>query len=289
MGLISSSGINIGLISAEKFMAIIRIAMLLLVGIPFVYVLSKYVRAFFTKRLADQPGMIAGKIVYYSGIFIIFFSTLNELGFNLNTLLGAAGIIGIAVGFASQTSVSNVISGIFLMLERPFVINDVIALDDISGQVMSIDMLSVKLKTEDNRYIRIPNENIIKTKLTNITRFPTRRVDIRFCIAFKEDISQVRTLLIGIAARNEYCLRDPEPQVILTGIGPSSVDMIFAMWATQQNYQTLKNMVVEEMNKQFGEKGIETPLYRVSLYQGKGQDSHSVQIVGRELAQKNEN
>ena len=76
------------------------------------------------------------------------------------------------------------------MLERPFVINDVIALDDISGQVMSIDMLSVKLKTEDNRYIRIPNENIIKTKLTNVTRFPTRRVDIRFCIAFKEDISQ---------------------------------------------------------------------------------------------------
>ena len=113
MGLISSLGINVGLISTEKFMAIIRIAMLLLVGIPFVYVLSKYVRAFFTKRLADQPGMIAGKIVYYSGIFIIFFSTLNELGFNLNTLLGAAGIIGIAVGFASQTSVSNVISGIF--------------------------------------------------------------------------------------------------------------------------------------------------------------------------------
>lgn len=289
MGLISSLGVNVGLISAEKFMAIIRIAMLLLVGIPFVYVLSKYVKAFFTKRLADQPGMIAGKIVYYSGIFIIFFSTLNELGFNLNTLLGAAGIIGIAVGFASQTSVSNVISGIFLMLERPFVINDVIALDDISGQVMSIDMLSVKLKTEDNRYIRIPNENIIKTKLTNVTRFPTRRVDIRFGIAFKEDISQVRTLLMAIAARNEYCLRDPEPQLILAGIGPSTVDMIFAMWATQQNYQTLKNMVVEEMNKQFGEEGIETPLYRVSLYQGKGQDSYSMQIVGQELGHKNEN
>ena len=94
---------------------------------------------------------------------------------------------------------------------------------------------------------------------------------------------------MGIAARNEYCLRDPEPQLILAGIGPSSVDMIFAMWVTQQNYQTLKNMVVEEMNKQFGEEGIETPLYRVSLYQGKGQDSYSMQIVGQELGSKNEN
>jgi len=280
MGIVSSLSSYSGLLASEKFIVMIRIALLLAVGIPLVYIVSKYVRAFFTKRLAEQPGMIAGKIVYYSGIFIIFFSALNELGFNLNTLLGAAGIVGIAVGFASQTSVSNIISGIFLMLERPFVIHDVIALEDISGQVLSIDMLSVKLKTEDNRYIRIPNENIIKTKLTNITRFPTRRLDIRLQVAPREDIGRVRTLLLTIAAENAYCLKQPEPQLILAGIGPSSVDMMLTMWVNQSDYQTLKNMAVEEINRRFREEGIDTPWHRIALHQDKGQNSLDLHGAG---------
>jgi len=256
MEFLSSLVIKSNYLSPEKMIHLARIAILLLIGVPFVFFISRFVKRLIVNRLALQPGVIAGKIVYYTGVFIIFFSVLNELGFNLNTLLGAAGIVGIAVGFASQTSVSNIISGIFLMLERPFVINDTITIDDITGQVISIDMLSAKLKTEDNRYIRIPNEHIIKTKLTNVTRYPIRRVDIRLSLYARENVNRVRLLLIEAAGECEHCLAEPAPQFIMSGFGHATVDIVFAVWAKQEDWQNLKNTLMEKITTRFSGEGI---------------------------------
>jgi small-conductance mechanosensitive channel len=253
---LSVFGIKIDYLSPEKMISLVRIAVLLVIGLPFVFFLSKFVKRVIAKRLSLQPSVIAGKIVYYAGVFIIFFSTLNELGFNLNTLLGAAGIVGIAVGFASQTSVSNIISGVFLMLERPFVINDTITIDDITGKVIAIDLLSAKLKTDDNRYIRIPNEHIIKTKLTNVTRYDIRRVDIRMSLPVRENIGRMRLLLVEAAGECEHCLSEPAPQVIMSGFGNTTVDIIFAVWTRQEEWQNLKNNLIEKIARRFSEEGI---------------------------------
>ena len=79
--------------------------------------------------------------------------------------------------FASQTSVSNIISGIFLISEQPFQVGDLIKVGETKGVVLSIDLLSIKLRTFDNQLVRIPNENLIKNELSNITRFPIRIVE----------------------------------------------------------------------------------------------------------------
>lgn len=256
MDLLSFFAIKADYLAPERMMSLMRIGALLFIGLPFVFFLSRFIKRLIAKRLSPEPGVIAGKIVYYAGIFIIFFSTLNELGFNLNTLLGAAGIIGIAVGFASQTSVSNIISGVFIMLERPFVINDTITIDDITGQVISIDMLSAKLKTDDNRYIRIPNEHIIKTKLTNVTRYSIRRVDIRISLSPRDSIERVRLLLIEAAGDCGQCLPEPAPQFIMSGFGHATVDVVFAVWAKQEEWQSLKNALMEKIARRFREEGI---------------------------------
>ncbi len=266
-------------LSTGKMLSFLRVAALFLVGLPAVYLLSKWTRKAVSSRLAPQPGMVIAKVIYYSGIFIIFFTALNELGFKLNTLLGAAGIVGIAVGFASQTSVSNIISGIFIMMERPFIINDYITVDNVTGQVLSIDMLSIKLRTEDNRFVRIPNETIIKNRLTNITRFPIRRLDIRLGIAYKEDISHVRQVLMDIAGDNPLCLQEPAPEVVLSGFGPSSIDFLFMVWATKENLQNLQNTIYENIKKQFDEENIEIPFPHISLYAGKASEPFSVRLV----------
>ena len=272
-------GLDMGQIFVmEKLGSLVRLAVLLLIGIPALYFLSKWVRKYAIKKLTAQQAMIFSKLVWYLGFTIIAISILNEFGFKLSHLLGAAGIITIAIGFASQTSMSNVISGLFLIAEKPFEVNDVISVGGATGVVLSIDILSIKLRTFDNRYIRIPNETIIKSEVTNITRFPIRRVDLNLGVAYKEDIGKVRSILLDIAQKHPLVLNEPEPLVIFNGFGNSSIDFLFGVWAVKSDWLAVKNNIAEEVKKRFDEEGIEIPFPHLSLYSGSVTDPIPVRI-----------
>ena len=265
--------------SADRIAAFVRFSILLFVGLPLVYALSKWANRYATKRISAQQGMIFGKMVKYIGLVIILFSALNEFGFQLTHLFAAAGIAGIAIGFASQTSVSNIISGLFLIAEQPFVVNDVITVSGVTGQVLSIDFLSIKLRTFDNKFVRIPNETIVKSEVTNITHFPIRRVEINVGVAYKEDIGRVRQILLDLAHENPLCLMEPEPIVIIQGFGNSSIDIFFGAWAVKEDFLALKNSITEDIRKRFDAEGIEIPFPHVSLYTGAASQPFPVQVV----------
>lgn len=263
----------------QTLVSLIRFCILLFLGLPIFYFISKWVRKYATEKFSAQQGMIFSKLVLYTGVVIIIFSVLGELGFKLSHLLGAAGIIGIAVGFASQTSVSNIISGLFLIAEKPFEVNDIITVQNITGVVLSIDILSVKLRTFDNKYIRIPNETIIKSDVTNVTHFPIRRVDLSVGVAYKEDISRVRKVLLDVAKKNPLCLNEPEPLVIFSGFGNSSLDLLLLVWAVKTDWLKLKNSITEEIKKRFDEEEIEIPFPHLSLYRGSVTQPIPINIV----------
>jgi small-conductance mechanosensitive channel len=260
--------------------ALLRATFLLAAGLPFVYALARGLRRWVTRNSTPQRGLIIDKLIFYPGVIIILVSTLAELGFRLGPLLGAAGVLGIAIGFASQTSVSNVISGFFLMAEQPFVVDDVIQVGTTTGRVLSIDMMSVKLRTLDNRFVRIPNEAIVKSEVTNVTRFPIRRLDIRVGVAYKEDLRKVREALLEVAAHNPLALREPEPLLIFQGYGDSSIDFLFAVWTTRENYLQLVNTLPEDVKNCFDERGIEIPFPHRTLYVSPGSAAVPVRLVG---------
>lgn len=266
----------------QKLESLIRLAILLFIGLPALFLLSKWIRKYVSKKLSAQQGMIFSKMVLYLGVFIIVFSILNEFGFKLTHLIGAAGIITLAIGIASQTSVSNIISGLFLIAEKPFEVNDVITVGGTTGVVLSIDILSIKLRSFDNRYIRIPNETIIKSEVTNITRFPIRRVDLNVGVAYKEDIGKVRSILLDIAMKHPLVLNEPEPLVIFSGFGNSSIDFLFGVWAVKADWLAVKNNIAEEVKKRFDEEGIEIPFPHLSLYSGSVTDPIPIRIEGNE-------
>lgn len=255
-------------LTKENILAMIRFVVLIIAGIPLVYILSKWVKTYSAKKFSSQQAMIFEKIILYFGVTIIFISILNEFGFKLSHLLGAAGIIGIAVGFASQTSVSNIISGLFLIGEKPFEVDDVITVGTTTGVVLSIDVLSVKLRTFDNKMVRIPNETLTKTEVTNITRFPIRRVDLNLGVAYKEDIGKVREILLDIAINNPHCLMEPAPVIIFKGFGNSSIDLFFGVWAAKEEWLKVNNTIMEDIKNRFDAEGIEIPFPHVSLYSG---------------------
>ena len=247
---------------------LIRAALLVFAGIPTVWAFASWIRRYVTKRYNAQRGLIIGKLVLWPLVLIIAVSVLKELGFSLAPLLGAAGILGVALGFASQTSVSNIISGFFLLGEEPFQVGDVIQVGDVTGAVLTIDMLSVKIRTFDNKMVRIPNESLVKSQFTNITRFPIRRVDVPVGVAYREDMGRVRQILMEVANDNPHVLMEPEPMVIFTGYADSSINFNFAVWARRESWLAVKNSIAEDVKRRFDEEGIEIPFPHVSLYAG---------------------
>lgn len=215
-----------------------------------------------------QTEMLVKKSIVYIGGVLLFFFLLNELGFQVSVLLGALGIFGVAIGFASQTSVSNIISGIFVITERPFEIGDVVQVGSTIGVVLSIDLLSAKLRTFDNRFVRIPNETIIKTEMTNITRFPIRRLDLDIGVAYKENIRRVIEVLRDVAAKNKYCLEEPAPVIFTNKFGDSSINIRYALWFEKSDIINLIGSIMLDIKERFDAEDIEIPFPHVTLYTG---------------------
>ena len=268
-----------GVLDSVRLAPALRALVMLVLGPPLVFLASKWTRRWMSSRLNLQAGLVAGKLVFYAGVLTIAVSVLRELGFSLAPLLGAAGVLGIALGFASQTSVSNVISGLFLIAERPFVVDDLIEVGGVTGRVLSIDTLSVRLRTFDNRMVRIPNETLVKSQVVNITHFPIRRVDVRVGVAYKEDAARVREVLLEVAEQNPMSLMEPEPVVIFDGFGDSSINFLFGVWTTQENFLALKNGIQEQVKARFDAEGIEIPFPHRTLYTGSETEPFPVRVV----------
>lgn len=267
------------LMSPDMWALGLKIGTIILIGLPVLFLLRGWARTFFGKRYAPHYGMLAGKVIFYSGIVLMVITIMSQLGLSLAPLLGAAGILGIALGFASQTSVSNIISGLFLIAEQPFKVDDIITVGSTTGIVLSIDVLSVKIRTFDNQFVRIPNETLIKSEVINATRFPIRRFNARVSVAYKEDISKVRKVLLDVAEKNEYALSEPEPLIIFDAFGSSSIDLLFLVWAPVKEWIKLKNTLQEEIKVRFDREGIEIPFPHVSLYAGSASKPLQVEFV----------
>jgi small-conductance mechanosensitive channel len=247
---------------------LIQALVLFVVGYFIAQAISSAVVRIAESKMTTHGQFLLKRTMFYTLLVLFALSALKHIGIDLTILLGAAGIFTVAIGFASQTSASNLISGLFLMIERPFSIGDVIKVNDILGEVISIDLLSVKLRTFDNLFVRIPNESMIKSAVTTMTKFPIRRADLKLGIAYKEDIEKVRDVLLKIAEKNVICLEEPAPLFILTGFGSSSVDIQFSVWSKRENFLALKNEMYQNIKKTFDEQGIEIPFPHVSLCSG---------------------
>jgi len=256
------------LLKASHLYALIQAILLFVIGFIVARLVSAAIVNAVKHKMTAHGQLFLKRTIFYGILILVSISALDNIGIDLSILLGAAGIFTVALGFASQTSASNLISGLFLMIERPFSITDVIRVNDITGEVISIDLLSVKLRTFDNLFVRIPNESMIKSAVTTLTKYPIRRADLKIGIAYKEDIEQVRKILMDIAAKNLICLEEPAPIFILTGFGSSSVDIQFSVWTRRENFLTMKNAMYMEIKKTFDQQGIEIPYPHVSLYAG---------------------
>ena len=261
---------------------------LLLLGLLLASLAGRSAGSLLADRASRHQSAMIRRLVFYLVFLLFAMAALREAGFSLDVVLGAAGILTVAVGFASQTSASNMISGLFLLMEKPFQIGDFIEVDATIGEVVGIGLLSVKLRTPDNLYVRIPNETLIKTRVVNRSRFPIRRIDLVIGIAYAEDVERVRDLLLGLAETNPHCLEEPRPFVLVTGFGPSSVDLQFSFWVAREDFLEGKGGMMIAIKKALDGAGIEIPFPHTSVYAGSHSEPFRIQLVGSEQQQEKE-
>jgi len=216
-------------------------------------------------RVSPQKAFVVRKAVKLSGLAMAALSLFGSMGVNTSALLGAAGVIGIAVGFAAQTTVSSFISGFFLLSEKPFQVGDVIRADGLLGEVLSVDTLSVKIRTYDNLYARIPNETLFRSSLVNLSRFPVRRLDVLFNAPFEEDLERLRGLLMEIAAENPYALDNPPPNFRVDQIDPQGPLVNFNVWFEKSQLLEIRTSMYMAVLRRFAEERIAIPRQRLEV------------------------
>jgi small-conductance mechanosensitive channel len=246
-------------ITPEKISLIIRVILILVIGIPLIRLIRSIAKRIVKDRLSPQSEQLVVRSVYYVAILILLITLLNEFGFRLSAILGAAGIFGVAIGFASQTSFSNIISGIFLISEKPFQVGDVVQVSSNIGTIESIDLLSIKLKTPDNRYIRVPNETMIKTEVINITRYPIRRLDIYVSVSYNDNLEKVKTVFMDIIANEPLALKEPAPLFSIEKFDESGIKILYGVWVNKEDYLALKNSLMINLKDKFEHEHITIP------------------------------
>lgn len=242
--------------SMETANLAIRVVLALIVGFAALGIVVAIIKRAAGKRLDTKTGALIVKAIQYVGSAIIIINAFEVAKIDLSALLGAAGIAGIAIGFAAQTSVSNFISGLFLMSEKTFAIGDIVTVESTTGVIYSINALSVKIRTFDNQLVRIPNETLIKTKVTNISAFPVRRLNIAVSVVHGTDIEKAREALRRAADGCPAVLKSPEPFFMVSGINKDGIDLFFGAWFALDDQTAANNGMYEGITRQFAESGI---------------------------------
>ncbi|MCD6524528.1 MAG: mechanosensitive ion channel family protein [Thermococcus sp.] len=204
---------------------------------------------------------IKAKLFYYAIVTLAFFIALNIAGLTgkLTTLLAAAGITGIVLGFSAQTVVSNFISGIFMYFDKPLEIGDPVEVAGYSGIVHDIRILSTRIRTWDGLLVRIPNEKLFNSEIKNLQKYPARRVDIVVGIAYKEDAEKAIEVIKKTLDEMPYVLAEPEPTVFVDNLGDNSVNIAIRAWAPSEKWFDVRTQIVQRVKGALDEAGIEIP------------------------------
>lgn len=205
------------------------------------------------------------RIAFYGLAMLVTLAALDRGGIDMSVFFGAAGILTVAFGFAAQTSMSNLISGIFLIGERSFGVGDWITVGTTTGEVLSIDLLSAKLRTPENLFVRVPNETLIKADIINLSRFPIRRVEIDFRVEYETDLAALAKLLEGIVQELPECLLEPKTHFFVQDFTDAAVWVKFRFWTRREVFLEARASVQALAQERLAQAGIRQPTQRLRM------------------------
>jgi small-conductance mechanosensitive channel len=246
------------------------IALIVIVGgILVAKVLSLSLKRVSTPLMSGNYSKLLQRIVYYTVIIIAIMMALSYLGVDFTGALLAGGIVGIVVGFATQSVVSNLVSGIFLQLDKPISIGDPISIidSDLAGVILEINVFSTTICTFDGVNLRIPNEKMFTSKIYNFAKHTARRANITVGIAYQEDMAHAIEIIKKTLEENSLVLVEPAPLIYVDVLGDSSVNLSVRAWTASSVWFPLRTQLVQQIKKALDDAGIEIPFPQRVVWQ----------------------
>lgn len=247
---------------SERGTTVITAILVLFFGLIVVRLLRSAITRILARNMSVEHAAVVSRLAYSLMVAVVVLVSIKQLGVDLSVLLGAAGILTVALGFASQTSASNLISGIFLLGERPFVVGDIIKVGTTFGEVVSVDLLSVKLRTFDNLFVRVPNETLLKTEITTLTKYPIRRIDYVMSFDAETELEAVKEALIQVADSHPNCLDEPEPTLFFDRFENGLQHVKFVVWVQRELFIEVKNELPDRIRQAFARSDLHLALPR---------------------------
>lgn len=181
-------------------------------------------------------------------LVLAIISALGEVGINTGSLIASLGVAGLTLGFAAKDTLSNVISGVFIFWDRPFVLGDLIEIDGKYGRVDSITLRSTRVITPDGKMLAIPNSTIVNTTVASYTNFPNLRLDIDVTIGVEEDLERARQLFVDLIAQDDQgrYLDSIPPRMVVTALNDYNVQVQYRVWLKNEKDHILERTSLRE-------------------------------------------
>ena len=246
-----------------------------IVGAIVILILGRLLTTFLTnlvERLMQKSGAertltgFVRNLTRISLLIIVVIAALGALGVETTALIAVIGAAGLAVGFALQSSLSNIASGIMLVVFRPFKVGNHIQAGGTSGIVEEIHIFSTILRTFDNRKVIVPNSRITGDTITNYSAKETRRIDLEFSVGYNDDLKLARDILERIVKDDERILKDPAPGIGILELGESSVNFFVRPWVRAADYGSVKCDLLERVKLTFDDESISIPFRQMDIH-----------------------
>ena len=199
-------------------------------------------------------------LAYAIALVIVFIAALDFAGVPTTSLLAVLGAAGLAIGLALKDSLSNIASGVMLIVLRPFHAGDSVQISGLEGVVESVRIFQTRMHTADNRLIILPNSQITAAPIINYTVLGDRRVDVSLPVAFSEDLPALRASLLAIAAANSKVHATPKPELVVTALGEGTVSVQFRAWVGARDFAAVQAELLEAVLADYARRGSKAPL-----------------------------
>ncbi|HMO24821.1 MAG TPA: mechanosensitive ion channel, partial [Tepidisphaeraceae bacterium] len=191
----------------------------------------------------------------------------NQIGIQIAALLTGVSIIGLAIGFAAQESISNFIAGIMIFWDKPFKVGDWIEIEDHLAQVKRVTFRSTRLEDLDGDIVIYPNTTMLSERVINKSTNLVTRCNVPVGIAYKESIEKARQVMLELVRHDPRIEKRPEPEVAVHNLGASSVDLVLHFWIREERYEdAMQYEYMEKVKVALDQAGIEIPFPHLQLF-----------------------
>ncbi len=226
-------------------------------------------RAMLRRGRVAEPLIVLMVDNTYKAAVLIFGAVMavSQLGIDVGAALAGIGVVGIAVGFAAQETIANMIAGFLIFWDRPFEVGHYITAQGNYGIVRDITMRSTRIQTQENTWVVIPNKQVIGDLLVNHSMYGKTRINVPLGIAYKEAVAKARPVLLAAAAGTEGVLADPPPLVVVTSLGDSGVNLEIRVWVGDAaDERPVLHRTLEACKTALDQAGIEIPFPHLQLF-----------------------